>query len=268
MCIQPGDEWKTTFNCPLGNYQFTVMSFSLQGAPAVFMQVINEVLHEHLYQGVLVYLDDILIYTKDMDEHTRLVRQVLEKLLAAKLFIKLSKCEFHKTEIDYLGYCISGRGVEMDPRKVQAVLDWQALKTRKQLQSFLGFTNFYWQFIPSFARIELPLMDLLKTKPSTTKPRPGQILMWSPTCQQAFEQLKKLFACEPILKHPDLSFPFVVQTDASDVAVRAVLLQKNSQRTALHLYLKKIDNYRTTMGYMGERSVHDTLGITHLETFT
>lgn len=97
------------------------------------MQLINEVLHEHLYRGVLVYLEDILIYTQTMEDQTHLVCQVLEKLLAATLFVKLSKCKFHKITIDYLGYQISTRGVEMDPCKVQAVLDWQASWTRKQL---------------------------------------------------------------------------------------------------------------------------------------
>lgn len=91
VCIQPGDEWKTTFNCPLGSYQFRVIPFGLQGALVVFMQLINEVMHEYLYQGVLIYLDDILIYTQTIEEHTRLVRHVLQKLLDAKLFIKMTK---------------------------------------------------------------------------------------------------------------------------------------------------------------------------------
>lgn len=94
------------------------MPFGLQGAPAMLMQFINEVLHNYLYRGVLVYLDDILIYTKDMKEHTHLVHQVLQRLLDAKLFIKVSKCKFHKTEIDYLGYWILAKGAEMDPQKV------------------------------------------------------------------------------------------------------------------------------------------------------
>lgn len=229
--IRQGDEWKTTFNCPLGSYQFQVMPFGLQGAPAVFMQLINEVLHEHLYRGVLVYLDDILIYTATMEEHVRLVRQVLKKLLEAKLYVKLSKCDFHQTTLDYLGYRISSSGVEMDPNKVKAVLEWQAPKTRKQVQSFLGFANFYRQFIPSFARVALPITDLLKTKHTLTKPRPGQLIPWTEECQKAFEQLKSLFAKEPVLKHPDPDLPFTVQADASDVAVGAVLLQKDETET-------------------------------------
>ncbi|KAK9408147.1 hypothetical protein NXF25_006921 [Crotalus adamanteus] len=225
--IKPGDERKTVFNCPLGSFQFTVMPFGLKGAPAVFMQTINAVLHEHLYRGVLVYLDDILIYSKTMAEHIRLVREVLHKLLQAQLFVKLSKCEFHKTCIEYLGYKISASGIEMDPEKVKAVLGWQVPRTRCQLQSFLGFANFYRQFVPDFARVALPLTELLKTRNSPVKTRPSQPLAWSRESQAAFEHLKALFAKEPILLHPDPDKQYIVQADASDVAVGAVLLQRN-----------------------------------------
>lgn len=177
------DKWKTTFNCPLGSSQFQKITIWVT-ALDVFMQLINEVLHEHLYRGVLVYLVDILICTNTMEEHTWLVRRVLQKLLAAKLFIKLSKCEFHRKELDYLGYCISSEGVEKDPRKVKAVLKWQAPKTRKQLQSFLGFANFYRQFIPAFAQVILPLSNLLWSKPIVAKPRPGQPIDGCPSVKR------------------------------------------------------------------------------------
>ncbi|KAK9406808.1 hypothetical protein NXF25_005582 [Crotalus adamanteus] len=227
--IKKRDEWKTAFNCPLGSYQFKVMPFGLQGAPAVFMQLINEVLHEHLYRGVLVYLDDILIYSQTLEEHVKLVRTVLKKLLDAQLYCKLSKCEFHKERIEYLGFRVSAAGIEMDPSKVRTVLEWQAPKTRRQLQRFLGFANFYRQFIPSFADVALPLTQLLRTKHIAGKLRPGQSLNWTVACQRAFESLKTLFAQEPVLVHPDPGRPFVVQADASDVAVGAVLLQRNDQ---------------------------------------
>lgn len=168
-------------------YQFRVMPFGLQGAPAVFIQLINEVLHEHLYKGVLIYLDDILIYTRTMEEHVKLVQQVLRKLLDADLYVKLSKCELHKSSLDYLGFRISPKGVEMDPTKVREVLDWQTPKTCKQLQSFLGFTNFYCQFIPSFAQVVLLFTNLLKTKHLTKKPCPGCPVVWTIECQQAFK---------------------------------------------------------------------------------
>lgn len=144
-------------------------------------------LHEHLYRGVLVYLDNILIYTKTMEEHVHLVRSVLTKLLNARLFVKLSKCEFHRTQLDYLGYHISNKGIEMDPKKVKTVLEWQASTTRRQLQSFLGFANFYRHFIPTFAQVALPLMDLLRPKHLGKKVKMSQPLLWTMECQKAFE---------------------------------------------------------------------------------
>lgn len=236
--IKQGDEWKTAFNCPLHSYQFRVIPFGLQGPPAVFMQLINEVLHEHLYRGVLVYLDDILIYISNMEEHICLVQQVLLKLLKANLFMKLSKCDFYQTQLDYLGYRISGVGVEMDPNKVKAVLEWQAPQTH-QLQSFLGFANFYRHFIPSFAAVALTLTDLLRTRQTATKPCPGQPLAGTMACQKAFEDLKALFTREPVLLHPNPDLPFVVQADAGDVAVGGGVAPKEwpGNITALCLHI-------------------------------
>ncbi|XP_015271184.1 PREDICTED: RNA-directed DNA polymerase homolog, partial [Gekko japonicus] len=158
--IREGDESKTAFNTPLGQFEYLVMPFGLQGAPGVFMNLINEVLHEFLFKGVVLYLDDVLLYSQDLPSHIKLVRKVLKRLYEHHLFAKLSKCEFHKTCIDFLGYRISGGTVEMDPAKIQAVLDWEPPRTRKQLQMFLGFANFYRNFIQNFAQIALPLTDL------------------------------------------------------------------------------------------------------------
>lgn len=223
--IWEGDEWKMAFNCPLGCFQFNMLPFGLQGAPAVLMQPINEVLHEHLYKGIMVYLDDTLIFTKTKTEHIKLVLAVLKNRdtkLYAKLYAKLSKCKFHRDKIDCLGY----QGVEMDPEKVQPVLEWETPLTQKQLQSFLGSANFYGQFIPSFAQITLPITNLLRTK-REDKLKPRQPLKWNMECQVAFEKLKKFFSAEPVFKHPDPDKPFVIQADTSDVAVGAVLLQEN-----------------------------------------
>lgn len=126
------------------------------------MQLINEMLHEHLYKGVLVYLNDILVYTETMDEHIQLVLQVVKILLVAHLYIKLSKCEFHRT---CFGYPIPSGGLDMDLVKVKTVLEWQVPRTHKQLQSFLGFANIHRQIIPSFARVALPITNLLKPNP-------------------------------------------------------------------------------------------------------
>lgn len=129
----------------------------------------------------------------------------------------------------------------MDPNKVKAMLEWQAPWTHRQLQNFLGFANFYRQFIPSFTAVALPLTDLLHTRYAATKPRPGHSLVWTIACQKAFEYLKALFAREPVLLHPNPNMPFMVQANTSDVTVGAVLLQKNSEGLLQRLYVTKTD---------------------------
>uniref|UniRef100_A0A803T247 Gypsy retrotransposon integrase-like protein 1 n=1 Tax=Anolis carolinensis TaxID=28377 RepID=A0A803T247_ANOCA len=228
--IKPEDRWKTAFSCAFGLFNYRVLPFGLCGGGAAFMQLINEVLHPLLYKGVFIFLDDILIMSRTKEQHVELVREVLQKLREAKLYAKLAKCEFNKDQIDFLGYRISSQGVAMDPAKVEDVRGWEAPKTRKQLQSFLGFANFYRTFIKDFARLTLPLTDLLKTKGrgETAKVKaPGAKLTWTIECQEAFEALKKLFTEEPVLQHPDMSKAFVLHCDASDRAYGAVLLQKD-----------------------------------------
>ncbi|XP_032091744.1 uncharacterized mitochondrial protein AtMg00860-like [Thamnophis elegans] len=133
-----------------------------------------------------------------MNNHIPLVRQVLEKLLAANLYV-VSKCKFHRARLDYLDYRMSNVGIEMDPAEVQAILGWKPPCPLRQLQSFVEFTNFYRQFIPSFMKIAKPLTDLLKTESPGMKPHLGQPLQWELTCQGAFETLKEMFAKEPVL---------------------------------------------------------------------
>ncbi|XP_048338343.1 uncharacterized protein LOC125424948 [Sphaerodactylus townsendi] len=226
--IAEGYEHLTAFNTKFGQYEYLVMPFGLSGAPGAFMSLINEVLQDFLYKGVVVYLDDVLIYSQNLEEHEQLVRSVLQRLLDHSLYAKLSKCCFHQSSIDYLGYRISPEGLEMDPAKVAAVVDWPAPTTRKELQSFLGFANFYRDFIPQFAKLALPLTDLLRTKgKEPLAAKPGAPLQWSSACQESFHLLKTAFTTEPVLKHPDPNVPFVVHVDASDKALGAALLQKN-----------------------------------------
>uniref|UniRef100_A0A803SXA8 ribonuclease H n=1 Tax=Anolis carolinensis TaxID=28377 RepID=A0A803SXA8_ANOCA len=192
--IKPEDRWKTAFSCAFGLYNYCVLPFGLSGGGAAFMQLINEVLHPLLYRGVFVFLDDILIMSQNREQQVKLVREVLQKLREARLYAKLAKCEFNRDQIDFLGYRISPQGVAMDPAKVEDIRGWEAPKTQKQLQSFLGFANFYRTFIKDFARLTLPLTDLLKMKGrgETAKVKaPGAKLTWTLECQEAFEALKK-----------------------------------------------------------------------------
>uniref|UniRef100_A0A803TEK8 Gypsy retrotransposon integrase-like protein 1 n=1 Tax=Anolis carolinensis TaxID=28377 RepID=A0A803TEK8_ANOCA len=228
--IKPKDTWKTAFSCAFGLFEYLMLPFGLKNGGSCFMQLINEILHPLLYRGVFIFLDDILIVSENREQHIELVREVLQKLREAKLYAKLSKCEFNKTQIDFLGYRISPEGLAMDPSKVSDVREWGVPQTRRQLQSFLGFANFYRSFIKGFAQITAPLTELLKTKGKgeTAKVKaPGAKLSWTPECQKAFETLKERFTEEPILKHPDIQSPFIIHCDASDCAYGAVLLQKD-----------------------------------------
>src|SRR5215208_3953532 len=126
-----------------GHYEYLVIPFGLTNAPAIFQRFINNTLRHLLDKGVIVYLDDILIYSKTMEEHERLIKEVLQALLDNDLYVELEKSEFHKEEVEFLGYIVGANGVRMDPRKVQVVLKWPVPKNLRDVQSFTGFCNYY-----------------------------------------------------------------------------------------------------------------------------
>ncbi|KAI3375471.1 hypothetical protein L3Q82_003803 [Scortum barcoo] len=162
--IREGDEWKTGFNTPTGHYEYLVMPFGLTNAPAVFQGFINEVLREYLNDFVFVYLDDILIFSPDPATHQLHVRLVLSRLLENKLFVKAEKCEFHASSVAFLGFIVSPNCIKMDPEKVSAVANWPPLTSRKKVQQFLGFANFYRKFIRNFSAVAAPLHALTSPK--------------------------------------------------------------------------------------------------------
>ncbi|KAK3515157.1 hypothetical protein QTP70_008182 [Hemibagrus guttatus] len=147
VCIREGDEWKTAFHTTSGHYEYCVMPFGLTNAPAVFQALINVVFQDLLGKEVIAYIDDILVYSTSMEEHVRMVREVLCRLQQHHLYVKLEKCEFHWPTVTFLGYVISHHRVEMDVVKVQAVTEWPAPTLVWELQRFLGFANFYRRFI-------------------------------------------------------------------------------------------------------------------------
>ncbi|KAL0149844.1 hypothetical protein M9458_054892 [Cirrhinus mrigala] len=216
--IREGDEWKTAFITPTGHYETLVMLFGLCNSPSVFQQFINDVLRDMLGRWCYAYLDDILIYSKTLEEHTQHVRAVLRRLLAHQLYCKLEKCAFHQHSTTFLGFVISPQGVAMDPQKLEAVRSWPLPSSLKQLQRFLGFANFYRRFIQGFSATAAPLTAL-------TKPSHGAFHL-TPEAIQAFKTLCHLFTTAPVLTHPNPDKPFVVEVDASDVGVGAVLSQR------------------------------------------
>uniref|UniRef100_A0A9J7Y295 Gypsy retrotransposon integrase-like protein 1 n=1 Tax=Cyprinus carpio carpio TaxID=630221 RepID=A0A9J7Y295_CYPCA len=207
--IREGDEWKTAFNTPTGHYEYQVMPFGLVNAPAVFQAFINDVLREMLNIFVFVYLDDILIFSRNLQEHIQHVRQALTQLLKHKLFVKLEKSEFHVPAVSFLGFHVSKGSLQVDPGKIRAVLDWPRPTSVKQVQRFLGFSNFYRRFIRNFSSIAEPLSSLTR--------KSNRPFMWTSDADHAFNTLKQRFTSAPILTLPDPELPFVLEVDASDV---------------------------------------------------
>uniref|UniRef100_A0A8C9ZTG8 Gypsy retrotransposon integrase-like protein 1 n=1 Tax=Sander lucioperca TaxID=283035 RepID=A0A8C9ZTG8_SANLU len=223
--IREGDEWKTAFNTPSGHYEYLVMPFGLTNAPAVFQALVNDVLRDMLNVFVFVYLDDILIFSRNLDEHINHVRAVLQRLLNNDLFVKAEKCEFHVPKVSFLGYVVAEGEMSMDPEKVKAVKEWPTPTNRKEVQRFLGFANFYRKFIRNFSSVAAPLHKLTSSKSR---------FVWSPQTDSAFQVLKERFVTAPVLTMSDPCRQFVVEVDASNVGLGAILSQRLSTDGKLH----------------------------------
>jgi hypothetical protein len=215
--IAAGNEWKTAFRTRYGHYEYLVMPFGLTNAPATFQAYINDVLKKHLDHFVVVYLDDILIYSKNYSEHVEHVKLVMEDLRKAKIQLKLSKCTFHAKEVEFLGFIVNKDGVKMDDNKVKSIMEWKSPRTVKDIQSFLGFANFYRRFIKGFSKIVSPITQLLKKDIK---------FEWDDKAEAAFQQLKKTFTTDPILRHFEQTKTCTIETDASDTALGAVCSQE------------------------------------------
>ena len=164
--MRAGDEWKTAFITPTGHYEYLVMPFGLSNSPAVFQNLINDVLREFLEVSVFVYVDDILIFSKSLQEHVSHVRAVLKALLLNKLFCKVEKCTFHSASTTFLGFVVGPQGLSMDSEKVKAIVDWQIPTSIKQVQGFLGFANFYQRFIRNYSALA-PLASFPEFSPAS-----------------------------------------------------------------------------------------------------
>ena len=211
-----GEEWKTAFRCRYGLFEYCVMPFGLCNAPGTFQHYVNDTFHEFLDDFLVAYLDDLLIYSKTLKEHKRHVKLVLQRLQDAGLYLKPSKCQFHQTEISFLGYVINQDGIKMDPSKVEAVTQWPTPESVHDIQIFLGFANFYRRFIRGYSRTITAITKLLKK---------GVKFRWGAAAEKAFQDLKRAFSTAPILRHFDPSKPLILETDASDFAMGAVISQ-------------------------------------------
>ena len=212
----PEDEYKTAFKTHQGHYQFRVMPFGLTNAPATFQCVMNEVLKPFLRKFVLVFLDDILIYSPSMELHLHHLEQVLQTLRKHHLHLKQSKCTFAQDSLEYLGHIISATGVSTDPSKISDMLKWPTPTTMTELRGFLGLTGYYRRFVKGYGTLAKPLTQILKLKS----------FAWNPAAQSAFHALKQAMTETLVLAVPNFQETFTVETDACMDGIGAVLMQK------------------------------------------
>ena len=215
--IQDEDVPKTAFKTPMGLYQFRVLAFGLTNAPATFQNVMNDVFRKHLGKFVLVYLDDILIFSRSPEEHEQHLRVVLDLLRKENFYAKLSKCEFNKPELQFLGHIVGRNGIKMDPQKTAVIDAWPQPRDLHQLRSFIGLATYFRRFVQGYSKLVSPLTDLLRGKTQW---------LWSDKCEQAFQDTKLALTSHPVLVMPDYSKPFEVVCDASVTGLGAVLLQE------------------------------------------
>ncbi|GJT06760.1 putative nucleotidyltransferase, ribonuclease H [Tanacetum coccineum] len=215
--VHEDDIPKTAFRTRYGHFEFTVMPFGLTNAPAIFMDLMNRVCRPYLDKFVIVFIDDILIYSKTQEEHVEHLRLVLELLKKEKLYAKFSKCEFWLREVQFLGHVINGNGIHVDPSKIEAVKNWKAPRTPTEVRSFLGLAGYYRRFIENFSKIAKSLTIL--TQKSKT-------FDWGEEQELAFQTLKDKLCNAPVLALLDGPEDFVVYCDASGIGLGCVLMQR------------------------------------------
>ncbi|KAL0554222.1 hypothetical protein IC582_008139 [Cucumis melo] len=235
--IRDNDIPKTTFRSRYGHYEFIVMSFELTNAPVVFMDLMNRVFKDFLDTFVIVFIDDILIYSKIEAENEEHLHPVLETLRANKLYAKFSKCEFWLKKVTFLDHVVSSKGVFVDPAKIEAVTSWPRPSTVSEIRSFLSLAGYYRRFVEDFSCIASPLTQLT---------RKGTPFVWSPACESSFQELKQKLVSAPVLTVPDGSRSFVIDSDASKKGLGCVLMQQGKVVPYASRQLKSHEqNYRT-----------------------
>jgi hypothetical protein len=213
------------------------MPFGLTNAPAVFMDLMNRVFQPYLDQFVVVFIDDILIYSKSLEKHEQHLRVVLQTLRDHKLYVKLKKCEFWLESDAFLGHVISKDGILVDPKKVEAIVNWERPKDVREIRSFLGLTGYYRRFIEGFSKLSLPMTRLT---------RKGATFEWTTECEDSFQELKRRLTTAPVLTLPSSAEEFVIYSDASRNGLGCVLMQNGKVIAYASRQLKPYEqNYPT-----------------------
>ncbi|CAN6447714.1 unnamed protein product [Victoria cruziana] len=218
VCISGQDVPNTAFRTRYGHYEFLVLPFGLTNAPAVFMDMMHRVFREYLDQFIIVFIDDILIYSPDRETHARHLHVVLQTLREHQLYGKFSKCKFWLEQVAFLGHIISADGVAVDPSKVEAVINWRRPTTVLEIRGFLGLAGYYRRFVRGFSQIVSPMIRLLKK---------GVVLNWSDDCEDSFLDIKRRLTTAPVLVLPKVGESYVVHTDASREGYGGVLIQND-----------------------------------------
>ena len=214
--IKKEDIPKTAFRTRYGHYEFIVMPFGLTNAPAAFMDLMNRVFKDYLDRFVIVFIDDILVYSKSKGEHEEHLRKVLQVLREKQLYAKFKKCEFWLDRMVFLGHVVSSKGISVDPSKIEAVVNWSRPTNVGEIRSFLGLAGYYRRFVEGFSKIASPLTQLT---------RKNVKFQWSEECEKSFQELKHRLVSAPILTIPSASAGFVIYSDASKKGLGCVLMQ-------------------------------------------
>ena len=234
--IREGDEWKTAFKTKDGLYEWLVMPFGLSNAPSTFMRLMTHTLKDFMGKFLVVYFDDILIYSKTHNDHVEYLRFLFEKLREIQLYANLKKCQFLSNNIQFLGFIVSAQGIKADPIKVQAILEWETPTNIREVRSFHGLASFYQRFIRNFSTITAPISNCLKK---------GDF-EWTKSAQEALDKIKELITQAPVLRLPNFSKIYEVACDASNVGIGGVLSQESHP---IAFYSEKLDsskfNYST-----------------------
>ena len=217
ILVKPEDVQKTTFRSRYGHYEYVVMPFGVTNAPTVFMDYMNQIFRPYLDRFVVVFIDDILIYSKNKEEYADNLKVVLAVLREHQLYGKPSKCEFWLEEVQFLRYVISAQGIAVDPSKIDTVLKWERPRTVTEVRSFLGLAGYYRRFVEGFSKMVSPLTQLT---------RKDQPFSWTEKCEECFEEMKKRLTTAPVLSIPDTSKKFKVFCDASYQGLGCVLMQE------------------------------------------